>query len=119
MSNLSATEIVWIDKGKKCGASLTLLSYCTGRYMMQGEPYTHPKSIDEFSQCRLLLEVMPNLKSCLPRVASASLEWSEFVLFWDDLCIIHDLENPDWRISANPTPKTVKMLNSILNRERT
>ena len=103
----------WLQSGERCAASNTIITYCTGVDCMDGAEPIHPTTLPELRRCRLLLEQCPELRSCLPRTAKLSREWAGLVSFWDDLCHVHDLEDPEWRTAAGKASQTKKMLQHI------
>lgn len=114
--SLSDNARVWLATGERCPASETIFTYCTGTDALSDQGEGYPATLDDLRRCRLLLDSCPELRSCLPRVAHLSRTWAELVSFWDDLCMIHDLEDPEWRTAAGKAPKTRKMLIFIIER---
>lgn len=120
MSRLSDNSQLWLATGERCAASETVFTYCTGVDALSDHGEGHPETLADLRRCRLLLEEFcPELRSCLPRVAHLSSTWAEFVSFWQDLCLLQDLEDPDWRLAAGKATKTLMMLRNIIARTNT
>jgi len=111
-----ASASKWLASGDTCPASKSLFTYCSGIDILGDEPDAFPKTVEEFRSCRLLLEACPEIKCKMRRIGYVSKEWAELVSFWDDLCMIHDLEVPDWRSGHKSARRTKKMLVIILTR---
>lgn len=116
MSGLSRNAELWLATGERCPSVETIFTYCTGVDALSDHGERHPETLEDLRRCRLLFELCPELRSCLPRVANLSQVWADFVSFWDDLCMIHDFEDPDWRTAAGKAPKTKKMMITIIKR---
>lgn len=103
---------LWLKIGDRCRAADTIFTLCTGINALDAEPDV-PRTLEDLRRCRLLLEAAPELRSCLPRVAQL-VEWVEVVSFWDDLCLMQDFEDPDWRIKTGRASETKAMLNRLI-----
>lgn len=116
MSLLQNAEL-WLSTGERCAAAETIFTYCTGENALSDHGEDLPRTMEDLRRCRLLFELVPELRSCLPRVGHLSREWAEIVNFWDDLCMLQDLEDPDWREAAGKAPQAQAMLNSFIGRD--
>lgn len=114
--NLTSNSELWLRTGERCAASETIFTYCTGVDALSDWGEGHPVTLADFRSCRLLLEQCPELRSCLPRVAHLSREWAELVNFWDDICVLQDFEDPDWREHLGRAPQAAKMLDTVIGR---
>lgn len=112
MNSRDAKQL-WLATGLRCPASNAVFTYCSGEDAMDGQEDRPPRTVADLRRIRLLLEAVPDLKSCLPRVANLSREWAELVSFWDDICMMHDLEDPHWRKALSAAPETRKMLDMM------
>lgn len=107
---------------KTCPVSpeaLTILSCITGVSLEPIPSIAAPKTIEQFRSCRMVLEFFPESNHRFKLMANISQQWADLISFWDDLCVMQDLEQPDWRDwQGNPckSPKTKLMLNTIVNR---
>lgn len=99
----------------KISPSRTLFNYLSGAGQYDVE--SHPQSLEDIRQCRLLLEQQPHLAKRLSEIAHLSREWAAVSAFWEDLCIMQDLEDPDWRTKAGKARETQTMLNTIINQD--
>ncbi len=114
--SLSPNAELWLSTGERCAAAETIFTYCTGEDVLSDHGEDLPRTLEDLRRCRLLFENCPELRSCLPRVGHLSSEWAEIVSFWDDLCMLQDLEDPEWRVAASKASQTQAMLNSFINR---
>lgn len=115
--SLSSNAELWVKNGERCAAAETIFTYCTGVDVLSDHGESLPHTMEDLRRCRLMFETVPELRSCLPRVAVLSREWAEVVNFWDDLCMLQDLEDPDWRERAGRAPQAQAMLNHFTGRE--
>lgn len=113
--SLSPNSEHWLRMGERCVAADTIFTYCTGVDALNGRDPDVPRTLDDLRRCRIMLELVPELRSCLPRVANLSRQWAEVVNFWDDLCLLQDVEDPDWLTTAGRAPETIAMLNKFLD----
>jgi hypothetical protein len=114
--SLTKNAELWLATGERCTASETIFTFATGVDALSDWGPGFPTNLEEFRRCRLLLEQCPELRSCLPRVANASREWAEIVNFWDDICVLQDVEDPSWREHAGKAPQARAMLAHIIGR---
>ncbi len=112
---LSDNANLWLATGERCAAAETIFTYATGQDALSDHGQDVPRTLEDFRRCRVLLDQCPELRSCLPRVARLSPAWAEFVSFWDDICLLHDLEHPAWRDDAGKAPKADEMIRLILS----
>lgn|GEM_PF-3820386 len=98
-----------------CAASLTLLHTTLGQDLPKGMTATAPDDVAALRRCRLVLLEHPDLAVALPRMGALGRPWAQIASFWDDLCLLHDLESPDWPLLLEPAPQTGAMLASILD----
>lgn len=117
--SLSPNAELWLKNGERCAAAETIFTYCTGVDALSDHGEDLPRTLEDLRRCRLLFETAPELRSCLPRVAHLSREWSEIVNFWDDLCLLQDVEDPDWRERAGRAPQAKAMLDQFIGRDAT
>lgn len=110
--SLSQNAEPWLKNGQRCRATDTIFTLCTGVDVLSGEPDV-PRTLEDLRRCRLLLDAVPELRSCLPRVAQL-VAWVEVISFWDDLCLMQDFEDPDWRIKTSRATETKAMLNRLI-----
>lgn len=108
---------LWILTGERCAAAETIFTYCTGESVLGEQGEGLPRTMEDLRRCRLLFDLCPDLRSCLPRVGHLSREWANIVSFWDDLCTMQDLEDPDWKEAAGSAPQTQAMLNEFIGRK--
>jgi len=113
---ISENALQWLATGARGTSVNTIFTFATGVDALGHWLPDHPHDIFDFRRCRLLLEQCPELRSCLPRVAAVSPEWAEIVNFWDDICVLQDLEDPTWREQPGKAIEASKMLKNILNR---
>lgn len=116
MSTISDSTSMWLASGERCAAAETIFTYATGVDALSDWGEDHPRGLADFRRCRLLLEQCPELRGRLPRVAHLSKTWAEFIGFWDDICLLQDLEDPNWREAAGPAPQANAMITSIIER---
>lgn len=107
---------LWLVIGERCDASETIFSVCSGSAGNDVAGDDIPRTLEDLRRCRLLLEQCPGMKSKLHRVGHLSKQWAEIISFWDDLCMVQELEDPDWRDKAGKAPKTTLMLKTIIER---
>lgn len=107
---------LWLTTGERCAAAETIVTYTTNVDCLSDWGEGHPETLEDFRRCRLLLEQCPELRARLPRVAHLSQTWAEFIGFWDDICLLQDLEDPNWREAAGPAPQANAMITSIIER---
>ena len=88
-------------------AVATIMAYARGE---QAEPAIIRSVTDLCAVRRYLLD--PGAQSTFPRVAQANEFWRSVVNFWEDICLIHDLESPDWLDRRHPAPLAMSMINS-------
>ena len=117
--NLHPNAELWLKNGERCPAAETIFTHCTGVDVLSDRGEDLPRTLEDLRRCRLLFETVPELRSCLPRVAHLSREWAEIVNFWDDLCLLQDVEAPDWREHSGPwrAPQTKAMLDQFIGRD--
>jgi len=108
----------WLAHGERCAASDTIAKYCSGSWDHSNAEEKPPADLKALRRCRLLLEQCPEMQPKLRRLAHLSRAWAEIISFWDDLCMLQELEDPDWRIVASKAPKTTLMLNTIIERTK-
>lgn len=109
----------WESSCPSCPPVWTILAYCTAVECTPPPKDVAPETIEEFRSCRLLLEHFPEARGNFRRLTYLSQRWADLVSFWDDLCMIQDLEQPDWRDWREKkcqSPKTKKMLQTIISR---
>lgn len=106
----------WLAAEDREACVKTIIAYATDTQIIDEPDERYPTTVAEFVACRHLLQELPELQSCLPRVAHSSPAWGELVSFWDDLCLVHECESPDWREEDIPTPQTEEMLHNIIKR---
>lgn len=104
----------WMANGHRCPASETLFSYATSVDVREGADDAHPSTVKDLRSCFLLVDQCPMLRGKIMRVAGVSRQWAEVISFWDDLFVIYDLENPDWRDREGKAPQTEKMLKTLI-----
>lgn len=114
---MSLSTDLWIICGERCAAAETIFKYCTGEDVLSDHGEDLPRTMEDLRRCRLLFETCPELRSCLPRVGHLSRQWAEIVSFWDDLCMMQDLEDPEWREAASSAPQAQAMLNHFIGCE--
>lgn len=115
--SLSPNAELWLRTGERCAAVETIFTYCTGTDALSDAGEGLPLTVEDLRRCRLLFEMVPELRSCLPRVGHLGREWAEIVSFWDDLCLLQEIEDPDWQQGAGSAPQTQKMLDSFTGRD--
>ena len=118
MSGLSDNAQMWLAGGERCAAAETIFTYTSGVDAMSDWGEDYPRNLQDFRRCRLLLEQCPELRKRLPRVAHLSKVWAEIVSFWDDICLLQDLENPTWQSKAGRAPQAAAMLADIIERTK-
>jgi hypothetical protein len=114
--SLSTAAQMWMATGERCRSSETLFTYLSGVDVLGDHGDTFPMTLSDFRRCRLLLEECPELWEKRKRLGFVCKEWAELVSFWDDLCMMHDLESPEWRSKSTAARRTKKMLVTILTR---
>lgn len=114
--SLQSNAETWLRIGERCPAVETIFTYCTGIDALSDHGEGMLSTLEDLRKCRLMLEMCPELRSCLPRVGHLSRQWAEIVNFWDDLCLLQDIEDPDWREQAGAAGQTQKMLDTFLCR---
>ncbi len=87
-------------------AVATIMTYARGATL--AKPIEIRSAADLCAVRRYLAE--PSARSTFPRVANASDTWRQIVTFWDDICLIHDLEAPDWPARHSPAPQAMAMI---------
>lgn len=107
---------LWLVTGERCDASETIFAVCSGSPENEATGKGCPRTLEDLRRCRLLLEQCPEMENKLHRVGHLSKAWAEIISFWGDLCMLQDLEDPDWRVKAGKAPKTKLMLNTIIER---
>lgn len=105
-------RVAWLAIGERCPASNTLYDYAVAD--LTPDLPAHPRNAEDLRRCRLLLEKVPTLKANLQRVAKAGPEWAQFASFWDDLCLVQDIESPRWRKGVKADKNTNMMINSFI-----
>lgn len=105
-------RIAWLATGERCPASNTLYDFALADFT-SGIP-AYPRTAEDLRRCRLLLEKAPALKENLQRVAKAGPEWAQFASFWDDLCLVQDIESPNWRKAVRADKNTNMMIDSFI-----
>lgn len=108
----------WLANGERCAASDTIAKYCGGSLVTHSNGDPIPADVKALRRCRLLLEQCPDMTRKMQRLGNLSRAWAEIISFWGDLCMLQDLEDPDWRTSAGKAPKTTLMLNTIIDRTK-
>lgn len=115
--SLSPNSELWLRTGERCPAAETIFTYCTGENALSDHGEDLPRTMEDLRRCRLMFEMAPELRSCLPRVGHLSREWAEIVNFCEDLCLLQDVEDPDWREAAGKAPQAQAMLNQFIGRD--
>jgi hypothetical protein len=114
--SLSAAAQMWIATGERCRSSETLFTYLSGVDVLGDHGDTFPMDLADLRRCRLVIEQCPELWVKKKRLGYIGKEWAELVSFWDDLCMMHDLESPEWRTKPSAARRTKKMIINILTR---
>lgn len=114
--SLTANSELWLKTGERCPAAETIFTYTTGTDALSDHGEGVISNMEDLRRCRLLLEMCPELRPCLSRVAHLSRQWAEIVNFWDDLCLLQDIEDPEWREHAGRAKQAQRMLNGFLNK---
>lgn len=115
--SLSANCELWLKTGERCAAAETIFTYTTGTDALSDHGEALPATMEDLRRCRLLIEACPELRANFARVAHLGRQWSEIVNFWDDLCLLQDVEDPNWRETASRARQTQKMLNTFIGCE--
>lgn len=105
-------RMAWLKSGERCPASNTLYDYALAD--LTSDVPAYPRNAEDLRRCRLLLEKVPALQANLQRVAKAGLEWAQFVSFWNDLCLVQDIESPNWRKAVKADKNTNMMIDSFI-----
>ena len=108
----------WLAEREREACVKTIIAYATATQIIDEPDERYPTTVAEFEACRRMLEELPDMQSCLPRVANSSAAWGELVSFWDDLTLLHEIEAPNWRHEAAPAPQTEAMLDTIIKRHQ-
>ena len=112
--SLSQSAVIWLDKGERCPSSETMFTYLTGVDALEDKEPAHPTTLEEIRRCRLLLDGCPDIAMRLTLMCNVSREWAALSAFWSDICVMQDLEDPDWRSKAGKARETLTMLNTII-----
>ena len=94
-------------------ALATVIAYSKGQ--TEAQPANMQTVADLCAIRRYLMS--PAARSTFPRVANASPFWQNIVNFWDDICVLHDLEAPDWMFENSDAPQTMDMIQSYQPKE--
>lgn len=89
-------------------ALATVIAYSKGQ--SEANPATIQTVADLCAIRRYLIS--PMARSTFPRVATANEFWRNVVNFWDDICVLHDLEAPDWMFENSAAPQTMEMIHN-------
>lgn len=85
--NLSEALRRWLGSGERGISSNCIVEHLTGVPALGSRSAFghHPHDGDDLRRCMLLLEAVPELRSEMPRMASASKEWAALVPHWEEL----------------------------------
>ena len=114
VTKLTRAMVAWLAGGRRGISSNSIFTHLTGMDAMAGWPHpSAPLDPDDLGRCRRLLELCPELRAALPRMAGLSPVWAAMVAEWDELCALMDEENPGWRDGEGAAPRTYHRMQAL------
>lgn len=95
--------------------SKTVLKYCLPRSAVQISEADERvvEDVDDLVCLRNTFDKYPEAAKNFSRMARISEQWAEIVNFWDDLCFVHDIDDPQRKGKSR---SAASMLNSLKTR---
>lgn len=101
----------WADGPDSGMSSMALVRATTGAHVGRWRDYQqHPLDPDDFGRCYRVLQLFPELRTDLAKVAALSQEWSRLIAAWDDLELLFTVVEPHW-----PKPRMYDRMQELIN----
>lgn len=91
-SGLPQEAIAWLDSMNRTDAADTMFSVLSGLDILPRSAFRYPSTPNEWMNCRILLEDVPQWRDRLPWMREISREWAQLVDNWDELQALVDGE---------------------------
>lgn len=110
---MSQAIIEWLANGETGMSSRNIAFYLGFGIIPKREAYFAPSDPSDLCRCLKLLEVAPELRKDLPKMAGLSKHWQRIVDRWEDVekCFLEEVGH-DWS-KGKTAPKTFALMKEI------
>ena len=111
MSEMNDKILKWFCAGEVGCSSIAMAASVAG--VGEGAEKAHPYDPADLNRCLLLLEEVPEIRSCMEKVAAISPAWAALVARWGEVeeCFLREA-GLNWSVGGR-APETYRRMKSI------
>ena len=116
MTNSTQAVFDWLA-GRDTGSSSKALAceYLASAMGAENKLLDYPFDPPDLGRCLRLIEIVPEIRTSVDKLAMRSIKWNNLAKFWDELSKTMDDEVGIHWEKAHSAPKTYGMMKAILN----